>query len=157
MSRSTQKPDLYQERNAKIVRFFADCSLTVKLIGAKNSPSPAVIFNNNLVLCCYINKNSIQFKNKKTLKLKCSQEHIVDDELKAKIMHWFETGNHRRCYNIKLKGTPLYLSGYGSRSKEDDTLFPVFCEINRKIYFREEYAQSIIELYSSKDLKLIIE
>jgi len=152
-----EKKRSYEIRNAKIISLFKFCGIEIRLIGVEGIPNPAVIYDNNQVLRCYVSPNSINFKGIKPFKLKLSDVDYLNKENKLKILEWFKNTRHKQCYSIKQKYSNTYLSGYTFLEKNSlKGRRPVFSEINRKIYFNKAYAKKIIRMYQNDNLQLIL-
>lgn len=146
-----------QLRNDKIIKLFDDCGIPVRLIGFKKDKFPAVIYNHKKVLNCYVNTNSLQFKGANPFKIIFKNDFKLTKPLREKIIEWFKTAKHKECYNVRVKNTKLYLSGYNFTAwydAEPMERYPVFCEVNYKIYFSKNYANKIAKEYSNEKSKL---
>lgn len=152
-------------RDHKIRYIFHQCNINIRLIGQGNKP--LIIYKNRYVLSCSINQTTLYFttsfeKGRVLFKVELMELKTADDKLIQKIQQWFSESVHKECFNIRIKESTLYLSGYNKQELIIDLnetvkkLYPVFSQHNYKLYFSKQYAQNILDAHSTKEIELEI-
>lgn len=145
-------PDLkktIQKRNYRLAKFWQQLGLEIEIIG--DIEMPAVI-RDNYCLACYVHNFHLIFtehydQGKELYRIKLQNDLVYEME---PIIEWLKNATHRRIYKIRIKAVPdLFVAGYSFKSKEigDKTKYPVFGRYAPKIYFTEQYATDIIDIY----------
>jgi hypothetical protein len=136
-----------EKRNKRLEAFFELLGLDTDIVG--DMETPAVILNNEC-LSCYVHNFSLVFtdhyqQGKELYRIKLQKDQVYDPQI---ITNWLKTATHRIIYRVKMASYDLYVVGYNQKS-EDETKgkFPVFGKYGSKIFFTQEYAQNIIDLY----------
>ena len=147
----------------KILKLFNDCSIPVILLG--NHDKPCVIYSHRKVLNCFHEKDDLiftkTFNNREELfRVKLKKFTVTTPELKTQIKSWLNNYAHRRCYRVKLKYFPAYLTGYNYLSKPKDGIpigkYPVFSEFGFKYFFDKKVAkEKIEECLTSFELEIV--
>lgn len=155
MERTTMKRQLdkdlkqtIQKRNQRLDQFWSKLGLEVEIIGDMETPA---VIKDNYCLACYVHNFNLIFtdhydQGKELYRVKLQKDQVFDTE---PIVEWLKTATHRRIYRIKMKAEPnLYLVGYNFKSKETaEDKYPVFGKFGAKVYFTEDYAKDIVNLY----------
>lgn len=155
----TQQKDI-ERRNKRVEEFFKKLDLKIKLIGKIDNP--AIVLNNKTVLSCYVHNFYLRFLNKPhngalLFEHKLLHNYTLTDQHVDLLLDWLKNKEHRECFSIKIKNSPLRLSGYNFKNKikgDVNARYPVFSEFGFKLYFDMEHARQIIEMYSKENLKL---
>jgi hypothetical protein len=153
-SRNKSLESMIEERTEKLNRFLSRYLPEATWMGDVNAPC---IVLGKRVLSCYLKNFTIVIMDRskdgnELVRFRLDQ-NLSKKELKDLTM-WSEKPEfHREIYRVKVKDTPLYLSGYNFLDKSDPenptNRYPVFAPFQPKIYFSEEMAQSIVESYKS--------
>ncbi len=155
MERTTMKRQLdkelkqtIQKRNQRLDQFWNKLGLDVEIIGDMETPA---VIKDNYCLACYVHNFSLIFtdhydQGKELYRVKLQKDQQFEIE---PIIDWMKTATHRRIYRIKMKSEPnLYLVGYNFKSKDAvEDKYPVFGKFGAKVYFTEDYAKDIVNLY----------
>jgi hypothetical protein len=137
-----------EKRNRRLSIFFSKIGLNdIEIVGDMETPA---VVKQNYCLSCYVHNFNLIFTSHYDqgtelyrIKLQKEQEYDI-----ATIENWLQTATHRRIYRIKIKNLDMYLVGYNFRNKETpEDKYPVFGRYSSKIYFTEDYAQDLINLY----------
>lgn len=138
-----------QKRNYRLSKFWEKLGLEVEIIGDMETPA---VIKGDYCLACYVHNFHLIFtdhydqgKEVYRVKLQSIQEFETEP-----IVEWMKTATHRRIYRIKMLNEPhLFLVGYNFKSKEtaDVEKYPVFGRYSGKVYFTEDYAKEIKDLY----------
>lgn len=156
MERTTLKRELsddlrktIQKRNYRLSKFWQLLGMDVEIIGDMEMPA---VIKDNYCLACYVHNFYLIFtdhydQGKELYRIKLQNDIQFD---MAPVINWLKTATHRRIYKIKLKHIDdLFVVGYNYKTKEatEKSKFPVFGKYAPKIYFTEQYAQDIIQIY----------
>jgi hypothetical protein len=145
-----------QRRNKRLLNFFIDSGIPVRLIGDDNCP--AVVYKEKYVLSCYVKNFDLIFTDKpkegsEVTRVKLQQGVSFPKEDLVKLL---DNCEHRKVYRVKVKGTSLFLSGYNFLDKQNsEGRYPVFSKFGSKIYFSQEYAEQICADYAEYDLEIV--
>ena len=147
-----------EKRNNRIISFFKAKQINIKLVGNVNSP--AIIYNNDICLSCYVHNFNLiltdkPFNSKKLLTIKLS--HIISTDNDKEFINWVENAEHRAVYVIYFlfgNKNKIYLTGFNKNSENKKYL--VFAEQEPKIYFNLENAKTIVDKFSTENIKLLI-
>lgn len=146
-------------RNKRVLKFFEILDLDVKLYG--NINNPAVIYRNHTALSCYVHNFNLIFTDKpksgkEIFRYKLLDEQLFNEQQVDLIYDWLHNYTHRSCFAVGVVGTNLRLSGYNFINKErlPENQYPVFSEFDYKLYFDKEYAEGIVNDYSTDSLML---
>jgi hypothetical protein len=137
-----------EKRNKRLAAFFKQIGLDVEIIGDMETPA---VIKENFCLSCYVHNFNLMFtdhydQGNELYRIKLQKDQEYDTEL---ILNWLKTATHRRIYRIKMKDQPMYLVGYNFKNREEsEEKYPVFGKYAAKIYFTEDYATDLINMYS---------
>lgn len=139
-----------QKRNNRLAEFFDKFGLEVEIVGDMETPA---VIKGNYCLACYVHNFNLIFtshydQGTEVYRIKLQKLQEFDP---APILEWLQTAIHRRIYRIQMKQEPnLFLVGYNfkSKSKSDTDKYPVFGKFTPKVYFTEQYATDIIEIFN---------
>jgi len=148
---------IIEKRNKRLLAFFDDKNIDVKIIGDINKP--AVVYEKMYAcLSCYVHNFELIFVNKpfegtELFRIKLTDK--IDQECNTLVSDWFYNSTHRELYRIAILGfLNLFITGF--HKMENGEYMPVFCEVNPKYYFTIEKAEEIASKYSVGDIKLIV-
>ncbi len=154
-NRDETKLDVVKRKNKAILAFFSKVDMDICLIG--DPQKPKIIVNKYYCLSAFVDNFNIHFtdaqyngKVVKTFKLKNGEKISHSEFLK-----FFSSHTQRRVYKIRYADTQLYLAGYNF--KDRDTLtgkYPVFSDVNFKIYTSEQSIREIIEDFKEYPLEI---
>jgi hypothetical protein len=136
-----------EKRNKRLLTFFQQLGIDVEIIGDMETPA---IVKDEFCLSCYVHNFNLVFtdhfnKGNELYRIKLQKEQEIDE---AMVSNWLETATHRRVFRVKIKSCDLYLVGYNFKGEtEAEDKYPVFGRYAHKIYFTEDYAQELIDLY----------
>jgi hypothetical protein len=158
MRKNESLEEMVVRRNKRLKSLFSRFGINVRLVGDENKP--AVIKDESTVLSCYVKNFDLHFTKEpfsdeiiKTIKLK--QEPEIT---KFELLEVMELCKHRSVYKVKLAGSDLYLVGYNYLNSEDAVgRYPVFAKHKPKVYFDQEYAQSVAENLQTDGYSIVIE
>ncbi len=146
-------------RNIRLKAFFKALSLDVEIYG--NINTPAIIYNDSLVLSCYVKNFDLIFTDApkggvEQFRYKLLHNQEFNEQQIDLINNWLHNYTHRPCFRVMVTGTNLYLAGFNFINKErtPENQYPVFSEFGFRYYFDINYAQGIIDDYSSDTLNL---
>jgi hypothetical protein len=150
-----EKAFLRRERRLKLL--FKNLQIPIRFIGDKNIP--AMIIENNIVISAFVKNFDIIFTDKPSqgnhlLRVKLTQNNINDKDVLIQIYQALLVAEHRKTYRIQLNQTlnKMYLSGYNFLDKKMDYgRYPVFSQINPKVYFNKEVAEYTISQIQNND------
>lgn len=144
-----------EKRNKRILNFFSTIgykSENIRLINAETD-KPSIIFENELVLSCFISGFFINLTSKArnseivgTFKLR-NEYNFTTEELN-KIINWCKTSEHNVIFKIMLQldnDSVLYLT----EDKNNDFQFGL---TNPKIFFNRENCENVIQRIYSDEL-----
>lgn len=143
-----QKEDLssiIERRNRYLLKFFSLLDLPIRIIGDENSP--AMIYNNEIVLNAYVHNFELRFTDSPVSKnviytIKLNENPRFD---KNRVLLCLSEYKARPVYKVSLNTNPiLYLTGYNFLNKDEKLgRYPVFSAYNPKVYFTEDKAKEI--------------
>lgn len=143
-------------RNKRLKEFFIKAGLSIKIIGDLNTP--AIIYNENWCLSCYVHNFNLIFTNKPDKGNEIKRFKLIQDpQVNSKeVIDIILASEHRKVFRIKLTGQELYLSGYNFIDKsKKETRYPVFSKFGSKIYFDKQHAENIIKEHNDYNLEII--
>jgi hypothetical protein len=136
------------KRNKRLIAFLDAIGLDAELVGDMETPA---IVKDDFCLSCYVHNFNLIFttqyeKGTELYRIKLQKEQTYELE---PITNWLQTAVHRRVYKIKMNDKNLWIVGYnfGDKNKPEEK-YPVFGKYAPKIFFTEEYAQQILDLYN---------
>lgn len=144
------EPELKQtieKRNKRLDAFFTLFGIEVDIIG--DMETPAVIYQDKC-LSCFVHNFNLVFtdhfdKGNELYRIKLQKDQEIDTGI---VQQWLDTANHRQIFRLKIKDIALYLVGYNFKgATEAEGKYPVFGKFGPKIYFTEDYAQNLIDMY----------
>lgn len=150
--------NIVRRRNKRLLFAFSALSDQIRIIG--DPETPAVIFNNEMVLSVYVANFILHLTDAPVRGRKLRSEKLLDgfrftvDE----IMEYIRSANHRKVYRIYHKDSDLYLAGWNFRDKENrDGKYPVFARQNPKLYFTKEKAKEVLGLLDEIHYECILQ
>ena len=150
-----EKAFLRRERRLKIL--FKNLQIPIRLIGNPNSP--AMLIKDSIVISAFVKNFDIIFTDIPSqgvylLRIKLTHKNINDKDILGSIYQALLISEHKKTYRIQLNNTPtkMYLSGYNFLDKKTDYgRYPVFSQINPKVYFQKEIAEDTILKIQNND------
>lgn len=153
-------PQKIVQRNEWLLQFFTTI-FPGKIIIANTLDNPAVIYNEVTCLSCFVQNFELKFMDKprdgKKIYSFFLQEKIADYDVE-KIMEWFNSGEHRNIFRIKLNDIrpALYMTGYNYKNRiKKEGKYPVFARHYPKIYMSRDNAGKICQEFEP-DYDLVI-
>lgn len=142
-------PERIAQRNKWLLKFFKTI-FPDKIIIANTHDNPAIIYDYNTCLSCFVQNFELRFMDKprdgkKVYSVLLSETSEYDIE---KILSWFSNSEHRKIFRVRLNGTnpSVYLSGYNFLDRDTQHgRYPVFSRHNPKIYMNKDNAMKVIE------------
>lgn len=142
-------PQTMERRNFYLYKFFDKIFPTKITLLDSNPNAPAVIYNEDKCLSCYVHNFELRFTDSPdkgnilyTINLDTPENYDVE-----KILVWFKDSRHRKMSKIKLTSVPapvLYLSGYNFKDRANKQgRYPVFSTFHPKLYFSETKANEV--------------
>ncbi|MBL7772415.1 MAG: hypothetical protein JNM95_06125 [Chitinophagaceae bacterium] len=156
MERTTMKRKLskeliqtVQKRNYRLAKFWEELGLDVEIVGDMETPA---VVKDSYCLACYVHNFYLIFtdtydRGNEVYRVKL---HSVFEYDTDKIIEWLKNSTHRKIYRIRMKEHPkLYVSGYSMKDKKstDKQKYPVFGKYSAKVFFTDQYAKDIIDIY----------
>lgn len=148
----------FERRKYRLNLLFENLHLPVRTIG--NDNSPAFILDDNLRLSVFVRNFELIFtdvpdQGDHLLKVKLTMKNINDKQLWVQIYQALIVSTHRPVHRIQLDDTHInmFLSGYNFLNKKTSYgRYPVFSQINPKIYFSESSAIEQINSINESDI-----
>lgn len=142
--------DMITRRNARLLDFLDVISVLlqkdVRMIGDENRP--AIIVDDSYCLSAFVHNFDLNFtdvpRNGEVIySIKLEQTPVYNTQ---KLLDAINNSQHCSIKKIKYIGLDLYLAGYNSYDKNNDsTIYPVFSRHRPRVYFSIEKAQNTIE------------
>jgi hypothetical protein len=157
---STDK-EIIIRRNERLKLFFDKIfDQRYLIIGDPNKPSVIYLPKEGPSRCvsCFVHNftlvfTSEPFNGEHLYSVTLNNKNIKYPE-KSKVIEVINSAQHKTVFRIKVKNTPLYLSGYNFTDKADyETKYPVFAPFGEKIYFNINHAIDIIDRYPELNLE----
>ena len=138
--------DIVERRNKFLTIAFSELKDQIRIIG--NPQAPAILFNDTIIISCYVKNFNLHFTNKpydgeivSTYKLKSG--FVLS---KQTIKNHLKESEHRKIFRISFQGSSLFLTGWNYRGRgEQEELYPVFSRHNPKVYFTLKKAEEVLE------------
>jgi hypothetical protein len=137
--------EIVRRRNKRLLAAFSELEDQIRIIG--DPQTPAIIFNNELVLSVYVQNFDLHFTDAPVRGKKLRKEKLVDGFrlLRSEIIDYIKSTEHRKVYKIQFFGSELFLAGWNFKDRERQKgKYPVFARHNPKLYFTKEKAIEIV-------------
>jgi len=138
--------EIVERRNILLEQAFSELKDQVRIIG--NPQSPAILFNDSIIISSYVKNFNLYFTDKPYEGKVVGEYKLRKDFIlpKEKIKLFLKASEHRKIYRIVFNNSSLFLTGWNYRnSKIKEGLYPVFARHNPKVYFTKKKAEEILQ------------
>lgn len=146
----------FERREYRLKLLWKNLRLPIRSIGNENTP--AFILKDSLVLSAFVRNFELIFtdvpkRGEHILKIKLTMNNINTKHIWTQIYQALIVSVHRPAYRIQLDDGKMFLSGYNFINKKlSYGRYPVFSQINPKVYFSEAAALEQIDNINELDL-----
>ena len=153
---ATNSSDILR-RNKRIVKFFKQAGINIRLIGRPDKP--AIIWNDAFILSAYAHNFNLRFTDiprggsvVKEYKLKVSEKPNPSE-----IVEILNACEHKPVYKIQYGLNDMYLAGYNFLDKENgEGRYPVFAKHQPKLYYSKTKAQEICSSLEEDSYRCVV-